>query len=87
MSSSQTLTLAADPLAVPHRIDRLVERPDPGEVHLGRRDARVPERVPHHVEGRPGADEVDREGVAQPVRVDAALDARLGASLGNRCRT
>jgi hypothetical protein len=51
------------PLAIPHRIDGLV-RADAAQIHLGRSDARVPERVSHDVERRARADEVDGECVA-----------------------
>jgi len=74
------------PLAVPHRLDRLVGA-DPAQVHLRRRDARVAERVAHDVERRAGAHEVDGERVAQPVRVHPALYARPAPSLGSRWRT
>ena len=51
------------PVAVPHRVDRLVGA-DAAEVDLSRRDARVAEGVAHDVEGRARADEVDCERVA-----------------------
>jgi hypothetical protein len=44
----------------------------------------VPERVPHDVERRARADEVDGEGVTEPVRVHPALDARLAREPGQQ---
>ena len=55
---------------------------DPAQIDLRGRDARVPERVPHDVGRRARPDEVDREGVAQPVRVHPALDSRLPCEPG-----
>jgi hypothetical protein len=50
------------PVAVPHRLDSLV-RADAAQIHLRRRDARVPERVADDVERCTRPDEVHREGV------------------------
>ena len=47
------------------------------QVDLCRRDARVPEGVPHDVERRARADHVNCECVAEAVRVRAALDPGL----------
>jgi hypothetical protein len=52
-------------------------RTNAAQVHLRRRHAYVPERIAHDIEGAPAPDKVDRERVAQPVRMRAALDARL----------